>query len=158
MKTLYTIKEADFIVVDGQIDSVATKLYKIKDMPEEEKPREKMLMHGPDTLSLAELLAVILGTGSIKEDVLSMANRIIKEYGEKSLISKHDPKMLALELGIPLGKSMQWAGDFLKRKVAQQLFVLQLKSMSMSGICGIYPKSIYAVSTSMLTTESFMKR
>ncbi|HRH31442.1 MAG TPA: hypothetical protein PK950_02140, partial [Candidatus Paceibacterota bacterium] len=56
----------------------------IRDMPNEQKPREKLIRDGVALLSMAELLSVILNVGSKKEDVLAMSNRILKEYGEKS--------------------------------------------------------------------------
>lgn len=80
---------------------------KIHDLPEDERPREKLMKQGPEALSLPELLAVILGTGSTKESILSMANRIIREYGERSVISQNDAKKLAEDLGIPEGKACQ---------------------------------------------------
>ena len=36
---------------------------KIREMPEDERPREKLLAHGPDALSNAELIAILLRTG-----------------------------------------------------------------------------------------------
>ena len=80
---------------------------KIHDLPQEEKPREKLLMHGPDHLTAPELLAVVFTTGTRKEDVLSMARRITKEYGEKSIMNARNPVHLARELDIPQGKAAQ---------------------------------------------------
>jgi DNA repair protein RadC len=73
----------------------------INDLPHEEKPREKLLAQGPEALSLSELLTVLLNTGTKKEEILSMANRIIKEYGEKSIQSARDANKLAEDLDIP---------------------------------------------------------
>jgi DNA repair protein RadC len=53
---------------------------KIKNIIKEERPRERLMRHGPETLSSAELLAIILGNGSKKENVLILANRILSEY------------------------------------------------------------------------------
>jgi DNA repair protein RadC len=63
------------------------------------------MSQGPEALSLQELLAVILGTGSTKEPILAMVQRIIREYGEKSIVSEHSPEKLATDLDIPLGKA-----------------------------------------------------
>ena len=82
-------------------------ILKINDLPQEEKPREKLLAHGVDPLSAAELLAVVFTTGTKKEDVLSMTRRIIKEYGEKSIVSARNPQQLSRDLDIPLGKAAQ---------------------------------------------------
>lgn len=79
----------------------------IRDLPLEEKPREKLQAHGAGVLSISELLAVILNVGTKKEDVLGMATRLVKEYGEKSIIASANPQKLAQELSIPLGKAQQ---------------------------------------------------
>lgn len=49
----------------------------IMDLPKGERPREKLLRYGSECLSNAELLAIILRTGSKKEDVLRLCNRIL---------------------------------------------------------------------------------
>ncbi|AKA72083.1 RadC family protein [Clostridium scatologenes] len=54
---------------------------KIMDLPENERPRERLLRYGTQSLSNAELLAIILGSGTKRENVLSLSNRIIKETG-----------------------------------------------------------------------------
>ena len=51
---------------------------KIKDLPKKERPREKLLEKGARTLSDQELLAVILGRGTQKDDVLSLSKKIVK--------------------------------------------------------------------------------
>lgn len=80
---------------------------KVRDLPIDQKPRERLMRYGPGILSLPELFSVILNTGTVKEDVMEMANRIIKDYGEKSIFTVHKPEKLALELGIPIGKACQ---------------------------------------------------
>lgn len=79
----------------------------IRDLPPTEKPREKLLAQGPRALSPVELLAVILNTGTIKEDVLAMTSRVMKEYGEKSILQARDPISLSQDLDIPPGKAAQ---------------------------------------------------
>jgi len=71
---------------------------RFRDIPDEDKPREKLLRSGPKNLSVAELMAVVLGVGTSKEDVLAMAKRITKEYGEKALTNESDPEVLAAAL------------------------------------------------------------
>jgi DNA repair protein RadC len=53
---------------------------KIKDVLREERPRERLIKHGSEVLSSAELLAIILREGSKKENVIMLANRILAEY------------------------------------------------------------------------------
>ena len=77
----------------------------IHDLPNEEKPRQKLMSQGPSALTMRELLAVVLNTGSTKEDVVELSNRIIREYGEKTILSETDPQHLSGDLDIPIGKS-----------------------------------------------------
>lgn len=80
---------------------------RVRDLPLEEKPREKLQRLGPVNLSISELVAIILSVGTRKEDVMEMSRRIIGEYGEKAIVSETDPKRLADTLDIPLGKAQQ---------------------------------------------------
>jgi len=105
MKTLINYKFCDSSLI---LDNFTKKyILKIRDLPVEEKPREKLVNNGASCLSVAELLAIVLGTGSKKEEVLAMSERILKEYGEKCLISQKNPKILSKDLGIPLIKAIQ---------------------------------------------------
>ena len=53
---------------------------KVVDIPKEERPIEKLLVNGPEVLSNAELLAVILRTGTKGENVISLSTRILSEF------------------------------------------------------------------------------
>ena len=79
----------------------------IRDLPSEEKPREKLIAQGPEALTMRELVAVVLHTGTVKEDVLEMSERVIRGYGETSILAEKDPKHLSEEVNIPLGKALQ---------------------------------------------------
>lgn len=82
-------------------------ILKIRDLPLESQPREKLIKHGPGSLTLHELLAVILNVGSKNEGVLEMSQRIIREYGEKSIIAEKNPEKLSHDLDIPVVKACQ---------------------------------------------------
>lgn len=79
----------------------------IRDLPVDKRPRERLSSQGPEALSTAELLAIVLGIGTTKEEVLAMSRRIMTEYGEKSILRERVPEKLAQDLDIPLGKAMQ---------------------------------------------------
>lgn len=106
----YTLKSSEMLL-DGQATPFHTKakkvVYKIKDMPSEDKPREKMEKYGPAALSSAELLAVVFGVGTTKEDALEMSARILKEYGEKAIVSHKNVAEMSVRLDIPVGKAAQ---------------------------------------------------
>ena len=50
---------------------------KIKELCTEERPREKMASKGAGALTNAELLAILIGSGTQKENVLEVANRLL---------------------------------------------------------------------------------
>ncbi len=52
----------------------------IRDMPEGERPRERLAKYGADTLSNPELIAILLRTGMKGESVLNMSYRLISEF------------------------------------------------------------------------------
>jgi DNA repair protein RadC len=80
---------------------------RVRDLAEEEKPREKLLKYGPAMLSLSELLAIVLNAGTKKEGVLSISGRLLKEYGERAIVNEINPKKIAEAFNIPLVKSCQ---------------------------------------------------
>lgn len=52
----------------------------IRDMPSDERPRERMRLRGPGALTNPELLAILLRTGSKGENVVSLASRLLAEF------------------------------------------------------------------------------
>lgn len=85
---------------------------RVRDLPETDRPRERMLALGPSRLSVAELVAVMWGVGTTQEDVLSMAQRTLKEYGGKAVSNEQNPRRLAETTGIPLVKACQIIAGF----------------------------------------------
>lgn len=53
----------------------------IADMPRIERPREKMLIYGPEKLSDIQLLSVIIGTGTRELGVIDLAKSLINNFG-----------------------------------------------------------------------------
>lgn len=51
----------------------------IRDLPAEERPRERLLSQGPEALSDAELLAVLLRTGTRGKSVVALATDLLRE-------------------------------------------------------------------------------
>ncbi len=59
----------------------------VRDLPLEERPREKLVSYGPAVLSNAELLAILLRTGTRGESVLRMAERVLAYCKDRGLAS-----------------------------------------------------------------------
>lgn len=51
-------------------------LYMLRDIPHQERPRERMLQYGASAVSNAELLAILLRTGTKQESAIHLAQRI----------------------------------------------------------------------------------
>lgn len=60
---------------------------KIKDIPENERPYEKLELRGAENLSNSELLAIIIKTGTKKESSVVIAQRILRLIGNNSIRS-----------------------------------------------------------------------
>ncbi|MDU4934125.1 MAG: DNA repair protein RadC [Peptostreptococcaceae bacterium] len=81
---------------------------KVKDMALEERPREKMLLSGAKNLSNAELLAILLRTGTKKRNAIELANDIINKdsQGIRYLQDMSIEELCKIE-GIGLSKATQ---------------------------------------------------
>ena len=96
---------------------------KIKDLPEDERPREKLLKFGADKLSDSELLAILLRTGIKGKSAIEMAEEIIKEAGGsfKGLAGK-DIKELTKISGVKNAKVITIAAALeIARRVSKQI-------------------------------------
>jgi DNA repair protein RadC len=58
---------------------------RIKDIPRIERPREKLIQYGPEHLSNSELLAIILRSGKKGENVIDLANKLLKKHKAENL-------------------------------------------------------------------------
>lgn len=58
---------------------------RIKDLPVQDRPREKLLHKGATALSDQELLAVLLGKGTRDTDVMTLAGKLVKVIDKKGL-------------------------------------------------------------------------
>ncbi len=77
---------------------------KIKDLPEEERPREKLLSHGAASLSVVELLAVLIRTGRKGEDVLEFSASLLNEWGGLEGLCRAGSAELMTEKGLNSSK------------------------------------------------------
>ena len=58
----------------------------MKDLPTHERPREKLLMQGADSLRDSELLAILLRTGTEGKSVLKIAEEILRKYPKRAML------------------------------------------------------------------------
>ncbi|MFH0066478.1 DNA repair protein RadC [Peribacillus sp. NPDC056705] len=79
----------------------------IRDYPKEERPRERFLQDGPQSLSNQELLALLLRTGSREESVLQLSGRLINSFKGLRLLKEASVEELTLIKGIGEAKAIQ---------------------------------------------------
>ena len=85
---------------------------RIRDLPEEEKPREKLRKYGPASLKNYELMAVILGKGTRKEGILELSKRIMSQYGDQAVFSQGDVDTLKKVLSLSPVQACQVVAAF----------------------------------------------
>jgi DNA repair protein RadC len=79
----------------------------IKDIPIEDRPRERLLKYGPEVLSNGELLAIILRTGAKSESAINVANRLINSSQGLRFLVESSVQELSKTKGIGNAKAAQ---------------------------------------------------
>jgi len=94
----------------------------IKQLPAQERPRERLLGYGPGELSAAELLAIVLRTGTESENVTRLAERLLAKYGGLAGLDRASVAELCRERGIGEAKAAQLKAALeLGRRLRQEL-------------------------------------
>ncbi|MFN8443399.1 MAG: DNA repair protein RadC [Caldilineaceae bacterium] len=79
----------------------------IRDLPNDLRPRERMLYAGPSALSTAELLAILLRVGTKSENVIRMAERLLTEFGGVAGLARANFDELCAKHGMGEAKATQ---------------------------------------------------
>ena len=77
----------------------------LSSLPASERPRERLLRLGAGSLSLQELIAVILRTGERKKDVLCLAESLVRDYPDERALAKATPAELCGLSGLGTAKA-----------------------------------------------------
>ena len=79
----------------------------LTERPSSERPREKLLARGPEILSDAELIAILLRTGLPGLDAIALAHSLIQEFGGLYGLLSAAPAALKEKLGLGPAKTAQ---------------------------------------------------
>lgn len=79
---------------------------KMKDVPKDERPRERLLKYGAEQLSNQELIAILVGSGTRKESVLDLATRIIMHFEGIKLLSEATIEELTAIKGVGIARGV----------------------------------------------------
>ena len=92
---------------------------KIKDLPEDQRPREKLLKFGPESLSDKELIAILIGHGLKGKSALDMAEELLAGYKNlKGLAGKRLDEFMKIK-GIKEAKIIKIAVAF---EIAKRIY------------------------------------
>jgi len=81
----------------------------LREWASDERPRERLLSHGPEVLSDAELVAIVLGSGIPGENVVELARRLLAEHGGIGGLIRSDVKAVQRTKGLGPAKAAQLA-------------------------------------------------
>ncbi len=95
----------------------------INDWPTTERPRERLLSQGPAALSDAELLAILLGSGTRGRSVVALSRDLLNHFGGLSaLLSAERKDLLAIRgLGVARVASLAAIRELARRSLREEL-------------------------------------
>jgi DNA repair protein RadC len=85
---------------------------KIPDLPEEERPRERLARLGASAISDAELLAIFLRTGVVGSSAIEVGRKLLKKYGSLTELGGLSVQELSEEHGLGPAKAAQMIAAF----------------------------------------------
>lgn len=95
----------------------------IRDFPLDERPRERFIHHGPQSLSNHELIAILLRTGTKDESVLQLANRLLSHFEGLRQLKNATLEEITEIKGIGSAKAIQiLAAVEIGRRIANSTF------------------------------------
>jgi DNA repair protein RadC len=101
--TMQEQEESQAVAARERLEYHAT----VRDMPRQEQPRERLRHAGPQALSVAELLAIALRTGTPRENALELAGKLLAKYGGLGGLVRADFDELCSEYGMGEAKTAQ---------------------------------------------------
>lgn len=120
------------------------KNFTISDLPQEERPRERLLNLGERALSAQELLQVVLGRGVAGESVAVTAQKIIAQFGSLEKLAEASIEELSQIKGIGPAKATQLKAVFeIARRVNSPTKELNNKEItSPQSVCNLLNSKI----------------
>ena len=95
---------------------------RIKDMPDLERPRERLIARGASALSHAELIAILLRTGTQGQSAIDIARDLVREHNTLSNLARTSVEELQQVKGIGRDKAVTLKAAFiLARRMADEI-------------------------------------
>lgn len=112
----------------------------VKDLPPDDRPREKLVLRGSQSLSDAELLAILLRTGTKGKSVIQIAYDLVARYGNLASLSTKSYSELIKTNGIKKDKAATLVAAFEigKRTAVQSKWFSEKKITSPEDVAEIF--------------------
>jgi DNA repair protein RadC len=95
-------------------------------MPQDERPREKLLERGAGALTDPELIAILLRTGIQGANAIEVARELLRKHGSLSALSRCTAKEIAETKGIGMAKALHLVAAFgLGQRLARETLTRQ---------------------------------
>jgi len=118
----------------------------IKSLPPGDRPRERLFREGAESLSLQELLAVILGRGTAAKPVFTQAREILTEFPSLTALAESSPEQLMEISGLGMAKACQLLACF---ELANRWQLEQSRTVAERGpLALVSPQYVAAVARS----------
>jgi len=96
----------------------------IREMPESERPRERLVEHGADALRNAELIAILLRTGMKGVSAIQIAEQLLHKFGTLDSLARASLQEIAQVKGIGRDKAIALRSAFtLAQRMAKEIRV-----------------------------------
>jgi len=112
----------------------------------EDRPRERLITYGASTLTTSELLALILNTGVRGESVVSMSQRLLREFHSLTGLLRADLVQITevrgigpagaakIKAALEIGRRLAVAGDLERPKIGSPEDIFQIVGIEMMAL------------------------
>jgi DNA repair protein RadC len=113
--------------------------YKITRWPKKERPRERLLQQGPQVLTEAELLGILIGKGTRKKTAIDLARELLDQQESLQKLFSRSPSELMKIKGIGSAKAATLSAAFeLVRRIQSQSHISKASFKRSSEVANHY--------------------
>jgi DNA repair protein RadC len=99
---------------------------RIQDIPQDDRPRERLLRIGPEALSDAELLGLFINVGIPGENAIQIGQRLLRSHSSLRNLARLDPSQLRSEKGVGPAKAALLSAAFELGRRAEKERIIEL--------------------------------
>lgn len=122
-----------------EVDNTDSEGYRIKDLNEFDRPREKLMLEGRESLSDTELFAILIGSGTKSCSAIELANKVLVHIGNHEAIMDASLEEFMEIKGIGISKASRLvAGLELGKRLSRRKSIRNIKIGSPESVADIF--------------------